>query len=111
MTASVIQRSQFQGFDIAVPGANTGITGGVQAILGRGAMRIWISVETASVVNVTITDLTPTTKTIGLNMSVALQASDLYVFDTPSFANFTYDVEVETNGVIALLKMEEIARV
>ncbi len=107
-------------FNLTAPGANTGIvSGGVTPLHPGSFFRVTVVLETASVFNHTITDSTgsPVVKTNGLNSSVALAAGDEYVFDcagalTPTAGTYTapliHNWTVETDGVIALLVVDEM---
>lgn|SRR3990167_2958124 len=102
-------------FNRAAPGANTNIlTSNITPAEGS-AMRVSVVLATASVFNTTITDGT-TTFTCGLNASVALTAGDMYFFEFachPSETNsgsanaLGYNFQVETDGIIRYLVVEE----
>jgi hypothetical protein len=73
-----------------------------------------IALTTSSVVNVTCTDGSTTHKW-GLNASAALNAADLYTFtfaipksDAGETLTLTYNIEVETDGVIETLTLTEV---
>ncbi len=97
-------------FNVAAPGANTDIlaTDIQPSPAFRGsAFRVTVVLETASVLNVTATDGV-TTKTWGLNTSNQLQANDKYAFVFSTHPDLTYNFQVETDGVISLLVVQEI---
>lgn len=99
--------SRFAGFNITAPGVDTnvpnvGVKPGPAALL-----RITIALTTSSVVNLSVTDGS-TTHVWGLNSSTALNAADLYVFELGAMHGLTYDVQVETDGVIEILLIDEI---
>lgn len=93
-------------FNVAAPGPNTNIL--TTAITPRmdGVMRLTIVLATASVFNVTITN-SGTTFTCGLNSSTSLNAGDLYFFSFGMNSANTYNFQVETNGIINILQVEE----
>lgn len=104
-------------FNGSAPGANTGIvSGGMTFSESAGAARVTIALTTSSVVNVTCTDGSTTHKW-GLNASGALNTGDLYTFSfgvsasddgTSDGTGLTYNLEVETDGVIEILLVDEI---
>lgn len=111
MTVGLLTR--FSDVDIAAPGANAGIiSGGFTPTVGS-AIRVTVSLATASVFNVTVTPSGGAKRTHGLNSSVALAANDLYSFTfgaSPADADGTalsYNFEVETDGIIRYLVVEE----
>ena|SRR3990167_2269979 len=95
-------------YALAAPGVNTNMlaTGVVPKATGS-AFRVTVSLTTASVFNVHMTDGT-TAYVIGLNASVALQAGDLYTFTFSADPLLTYNFQVETDGVIRTLIVDEI---
>lgn len=107
---------KYAGFNLSAPGANTGITGGIKFGATAAACRVTVALATSSVFNVTCADGTTTHKW-GLNASAALNAANLYTF-TFSVRNthngqdtgtaLTYDFEVETDGVVEQLLVEEV---
>lgn len=102
------KRSLFADYNISAPGANTGITGGFTVGSNTSAIRITIAATTSSVVNLTATDGTTAHKW-GLDESNAVQAADLYTFPVINGQlGLTYDVEVETDGVIEVLNIVEL---
>jgi len=115
-SASPSCSSIYTGFDVAAPGANTGVTGGITFGPKASACRVTVALTTSSVLNLTCTDGSTTHKW-GLKESGALNAADIYTF---TFAvrktadglkggtGLTYDLEVETDGVIEVLMIEEV---
>ena len=103
----------YSGFNISAPGANTGIVNAETSSalnVRDGRLRITIALTTSSVVNVTCTDGSTTHKW-GLNSSSALNAADLYSFELgcsrlSGATLLSWDVEIETDGVIELLVIE-----
>ena len=93
-------------FTITAPGANTNILTTSLTPRMDGVMRLTIVLATASVFNVTITNGS-TTYTCGLNASTSLNAGDLYFFSFGVSSLNTYNFQVETNGVINILQVEE----
>lgn len=98
---------RFEGFDIAAPGANTNIMTTSITPLMSCRLRVGVVLETASVFNVTETS-GATTNTYGLNESVPLAANDYYVFDVPAGAAYSYNFQVETDGIIGRLTVSEV---
>ena len=94
-------------FNQAAPGADTNILTTAITPQYFGALRITIVLATASVVNYTEAR-SGTTFTCGLNSSVALNAGDAYTFVFDCSPSSTYNFQVETNGIIRLLKVSEI---
>lgn len=95
-------------FNQSAPGANTNILStALTPIRNDSVFRITVCLATASVLNTTVTS-SGTTKTIGLNASSALQAGDMYTFSFGVRSTYTYNFQVETDGVINLLLVEEV---
>ncbi len=108
--------AKYSGFNVSAPGANTGITGGINFSPQASVCRVTVALTTSSVLNVTCTDGSTTHKW-GLNASDALNAADLYTFSFAVRASatglaggaaLTYDFEVETDGVIEQLLVDEV---
>jgi len=95
-------------FNQSAPGADTNILSSSLTPTMDGAFRLTICLATASVVNVTITQ-SSTTFICGLNSSAPLQAGDLYTFVFGVSAANSYNFQVETNGVIRILQVDEIS--
>ena len=107
-------------FNLAAPGANTDILAAELTPNHEGSyFRVTVVLATASVFNHVITDSTgtPVTFTNGLNSSVALAAGDEYVFEfaapktTTAGTNtspLTHNFQVETDGIIRLLVVDEM---
>ena len=103
--------------NLAAPGANTSFASFTPSRPGSIA-RIHVVLATVSVLNYVVTDGT-TSYTVGLNNSVALAAGDGYMFDfacpkqssggANGSATLTYSFQVETNGVIQRLVVDEIS--
>lgn len=105
-------------YALAAPGANTSF--GEFVLSGEASqVRITVSLTTASVLNLHVTDAaSPTAYDLGLNGSVALAAGDLYswTFGLPKSADgtltaakaLTYSFQVETDSVVRLLCVDEI---
>ena len=102
-------------FNRAAPGANANILTASLTVQEGCAVRVTVVLATASVFNVVISDGTDTF-TCGLNASVALNAGDMYAFsfglnpnetNSGSGTTLTYNFQVETNGVINILNVEE----
>lgn len=99
---------QRRGHAIAAPGANTNIfTDNLTPVYSCSVFRVTVALTTASVFNVIMTDGT-TSYTNGLNLSVALQAGDLYTFTFGVHNGNTYNFQVETDSVIRILQVDEV---
>lgn len=94
-------------FNGSAPGANTDILSAAITPQRECAFRVTVALTTASVFNVTCTDGN-TTHAWGLNSSTALQAADLYAFTFAAAPSLSYNFQVETDGVIEVLIVEEI---
>ena len=99
--------ARYTGYNVAAPGPNTAICGGIKFGPNASACRVTV---------VTCTDGTTPHKW-GLNGVTALTAGDLFTFvfavrstddglDTGT--DLTYDFEVETDGVIEILLVDEV---
>jgi hypothetical protein len=93
-------------FTISAPGANTNILGTSLTPTYGGYFQVFVVLATGSVFNMTETR-SSTTYTVGLNKSTALVAGDGYVFSFPVSASSTYNFQVETDGVIRILRVME----
>lgn len=100
----------------SAPGANTNIlSSSLTPGPNASAYRVTVCLATASVFNVRVTNGT-TAFTMGLNASAALNAGDLYTFTFGVRKNSTqtgttalsYNFQVETDGVINYLLVDEI---
>ena len=93
------------------PGANTDILAAdVTPTINGSVFRVTVCLGTASVFNVVETDGTQAF-TEGLNSSVALNAGDRYTFILGSTrTDNTYNFQVETDGVIRVLQVEEVVQ-
>lgn len=98
---------RFEQRAIAAPGADTNIMSSSITPKMSCRLRIYITLATASVVNYTET-ISSTTRTIGLNESVPLSAGDEHIFDHSASPDAAYNYQVETNGIITKLKVEEV---
>lgn len=103
-------------YNVSAPGVNTnilatGLTPIYPKSIGVGneasVFRVTVVLATGSVFNYTVTNGT-TAFTVGLNASAALNAGDEYVFDIPVHSTYTYNFQVETDGVIRILWVQEI---
>lgn len=92
---------------IAAPGANTNILSTSIVPKMSGRLRVWITLAVASVFNYTENDGT-TNRTIGINSSVPLPAGDEQVFDISSTQGYSYNFQVETDGAITKIRVEEV---
>lgn len=98
---------RYQGFDVAAPGANTGIMSSSLTPKMAGVFRVTIALATASVFNYTETSA-GVTNTYGLNLSVPLPADDAHVFEFDVHPSYTYNFQVETDGIIQQIKVSEV---
>ena len=95
-------------FNGTAPGANTDIlSSAITPRQGSLQARLTVALTTGSVLNVTATDGT-TTHAWGLNASAALQAADLYEFEFGTDPSLSYNVQVETDGVIEQLLWDDL---
>lgn len=110
----------FDAFDQSAPGPNKNIVAtanGAEATVanrlrpkfGVSALRITVALATASVFNVVVRRASgEQDRVLHLNGGTALDAEEVYTFTMGcSKANY-YDFQVETNGVIRLLQVDEI---
>ena len=108
------------GFNLSAPGANTNILAtSIKVSPHAVALRITVCLATASVFNVMVSDGT-TTFALGQEKSTALNAGDSYTFTLGArrykshpyvegtTTELTYNFQVETDGVIRILFVEEV---
>lgn len=106
-------------FAAAAPGVNTDIfSTELQTQEINSTIRVTVALATGSVFNIVWT-AGATSKTHGLNASVALNAGDLYTFSFAAsrFSNgaadgttaLTFNFQVETNVAIDVLFVDEVA--
>lgn len=105
----------------SAPGANVGIvSGGFKVSPCCSMLRITLVLATTSVVNLTITDGSQA-RAIGVNGNTAITAETWWTGVVPvrnnttgagvngtSLTEFTYNIEVETDGAIWLLWVDEV---
>lgn len=102
-------------YALAAPGANTNIVTPFSVSESAVALRVTVCLTTGSVFNVRVTDGS-TAYTMGLNASAALNAGDIYTFtfgarrysSQTGTTELTYSFQVETNGIINMLFVEEV---
>ena len=95
-------------FNLAAPGANTAIlTSNLTPAEGATLIRVGVALAAGSVFNITATD-GATAHKWGLNASAALQAADYYSFEVVADRTLAYNFEVETDGIIELLIVDDI---
>lgn len=95
-------------FAQAAPGANTNILAtALSPVYGASAFRITVLLAVASVFKARISDGT-TTYDARLNTGIALTAGTLYTFTFATRSAHTYNFQVEADGVIQLLLVEEV---
>ena len=92
----------------AAPGANTNILTTALTPTYGGYFQIFVVLATGSVFNMTVTDGS-TAYTVGLNKSTALQAGDGYTFTVLVDPSYSYNFQVETDGIIRQLLIHEIS--
>ena len=105
MAEKIISRKEF--YDLAAPGANTDIFTAVTPKDGVYAWRVTVALTTSSVFNVSATDGT-TPHIWGLNASAALNAADLYSFEHSVSPGVSYSYQIETDGVVEYLAVDEL---
>jgi len=105
MAAAIRRATVFNG---SAPGSNTDILAtAITPRQGSVRARIAAALTTGSVLNITATDGT-TTHVWGLNASAALQAADLYSFEFGTDPALSYNVQVETDGVVEQLLWDDL---
>ena len=102
-----MERIRADQFDVAAPGANTNILNDSLTPTATCLMRVTVALNAASVFNVTFTR-GGSTRTFGLNGSVALAANDLYIFDFNVSVLDVINFQVETDTIIRKLHVSEI---
>jgi len=105
MAEKIISRKEF--YDLAAPGANTDIFTAVTPKDGVYAWRVTVALTTSSVFNVSATDGT-TPHAWGLDASGALNAADLYSFEHSVSPGVSYSYQIETDGVVEYLAVDEL---
>lgn len=95
----------------AAPGANTGIVNAYRGSAitpkyARSKLSISIVLATASIVNLSKTT-SGTEVLIEMNGNSAIPALQMYWYEFPISNASTYDVEVETDGIIRQLFIQE----
>lgn len=92
-------------FNGTAPGANTNIfTANLTPKKGYRKLIIDIQLATASVVNLMVKK-SATTITSPLNSGVALLAGKPYVFEKLVHSDHSYNLQLETDGVITILQL------
>ncbi len=109
--------TRFFDIDIAAPGANTNIVTTSITPAAGCALRITVSLATASVFNIMYQKTGGTQRAGGCQLSAALQAGAFYTFEigaapqtipnSGSRVAVEYNFQVETDGVIRYLLIEE----
>jgi hypothetical protein len=94
-------------YEVAAPGANANILATSITPIMSGYFQIAIALTTGSVVNMMETR-SGTTYTHGLNNSVAVDAGDIFTFTVPVSSSSAYNFQVETDGVIRVLRVWEV---
>ena len=106
MATGVINRASIH--EGSAPGANTDILGTDITPENAAAFRITTQVTAASVMNVMVKKSGNTTQTCALNNNIALLAGSLYTFSFGVVPSQTYNFQVETDGQIDILQVDEI---
>lgn len=113
---------RYAGFNVSAPGAATNIFTAIEPNHMGSVFRVFVVLETASVFNHVVTDSagSPVAKTCALNSGVALLANTEYEFwcagvKTATAGTVTAPIkhswQVATNGVIAVLTVDEVTSV
>lgn len=103
----------YRAYNQGAPGANTAIVSGGFTVSDKCAkIRVTVALTTESVLNLTATDGSTAHKW-GLNASTALTAGNIFTFehaviDSDGTNTITYNLEVETDGVVEMLVVDEI---
>lgn len=95
-------------FDVAAPGVDTDILASdITPSNTPSICRVAVVLATASVFKARVTQ-GATTFDVKLNSGAALVASCLYVFDIPWEEGDSINFQVETDGIIQVLKAHEV---
>jgi len=105
MAEKIIRRTEV--YDLAAPGSDTDIFTALEPRGGGYAWRVTVALTVASVFNVSATDGT-TPHIWGLNASAALNAADLYSFEHSVSPGVSYSYQIETDGVVEYLAVDEL---
>ena len=93
----------------SAPGANTDIlSSDITPNYGVSCLRITTQVTTASVMNIMVKKTGNTTQTCALNNNIALLAGALNAFTFGCVSGQDYNFQVETDGQIDILQVDEI---
>jgi len=105
MAEQIIGRKKL--YTVTAPGTNTDIFTKISPKDGVYSWRVTVALAVSSVFNVSATDGT-TAYTWGLNASAALNAADLYAFEHAVSPGVTYSYQVETDGIVQMLTVDEL---
>ena len=94
-------------YDLAAPGADTDAFTVIKPKTGVYAWRVTVALTVSSVFNVSATDGT-TAHIWGLNASAALNAADVYTFEHAVDPDVSYSYQVETDGIVEMLTVDEL---
>ena len=95
-------------YTVAAPGANTDILAtALTPLWDASTFYVYAVLATTSVLNYTETDGT-TLYTVGLNKSVGLGSGDGYLFKFPTVKGNSYNFQVETDGIIQVMRVTEV---
>ena len=92
----------------SAPGANTDIISSDITPAQAAAFRITVQLTTASVLNAMIKKTGNTTQTCALNNNIALLGGSLNTFTFGVVPGQDYNFQVETDGQIDILQVDEI---
>jgi hypothetical protein len=92
----------------SAPGANTDILASALTPSKAAAYRFTIQLTVSSIFNVMIGKTGNTTQTCALNDNGALTAGALYTFTMGVDSDQTYNFQVETDGQIDILQVDEV---
>ena len=105
MAEQIIGRKEL--YTVPAPGADTDIFTKISPKDGVYAWRVTVALTVSSVFNVSATDGT-TAHIWGLNASAALNAADVYTFEHAVDPDVSYSYQVETDGIVEMLTVDEL---
>lgn len=92
----------------SAPGANSDILASALVPSKAAAYRITVQLSVGSIFNVMVGKTGNTTQTCALNSNTALTAGATYTFSMGVDSDQTYNFQVETDGQIDLLQVDEV---
>ena len=105
MSERIIRRASL--YNLAAPGSNTNIFTAIGPKAGSYNWRVCVALTTSSVFNISATNGT-TGHIFGLNASAALNAADIYCFEHAVDQANTYSYQIETDGIVEMLTVDEL---